>query len=55
MTTQIAIVSLYGAFPLVCYIVGAALFSRFKLDESAHAEIRAELDARRHGASLSDP
>ena len=55
MTTQIAMVSLYGAFPLVCYIIGAALFSRFTLDESAHAEIRAELDARRRGAPLSDP
>jgi GPH family glycoside/pentoside/hexuronide:cation symporter len=51
MTTQIAIVSLYGAFPLVCYIIGAALFSRFTLDESAHAKIRAELDSRRRAAT----
>lgn len=47
MTTQIAIVALYGLFPLVCYLVGAALFSRFRLDEQAHAEIRTELDRRR--------
>ncbi len=40
-------VSLYGLFPLVCYIVGAILFSRFTLDEKAYEEIRAELDARR--------
>jgi GPH family glycoside/pentoside/hexuronide:cation symporter len=51
MTTQIAMVSLYGAFPLVCYLIGAALFSRFTLDESAHAEIRAELDSRRRAAT----
>ena len=51
MTTQIAMVSLYGAFPLVCYIIGAILFSRFTLDESAHAEIRAELDSRRRAAT----
>ena len=51
MTTQIAMVSLYGAFPFVCYIIGAVLFSRFTLDESAHAEIRAELDSRRGAAT----
>ena len=46
MTVQLAMVSLYGLFPLVCYAVGAALFSRFKLDEQAHAEIRAQLDLK---------
>lgn len=46
MTVQVAMVTLYGLFPLVCYLVGAALFSRFSLDEKAHAEIRAVLDAR---------
>ncbi len=46
MTVQVAMVSLYGLFPLVCYAVGAVLFSRFKLDEQAHAEIRAQLDLR---------
>jgi GPH family glycoside/pentoside/hexuronide:cation symporter len=46
MTTQVAMVTLYGGFPLVCYFIGAALFSRFKLDEVAHAKIRAELDVR---------
>jgi Na+/melibiose symporter-like transporter len=40
-------VSLYGLFPLVCYTIGAILFSRFKLDESAYETIRIELDARR--------
>ncbi|MEM9621610.1 MAG: MFS transporter [Pseudomonadota bacterium] len=45
-TTKLAMLALYGLFPLVCYAVGAALFTRFKLDEQAHAEIRADLDAR---------
>jgi sugar (glycoside-pentoside-hexuronide) transporter len=49
MTVQIAMVTLYGLFPLVCYLVGALLFSRFKLDETAHAEIRAQLDQRAAG------
>ena len=45
MTTQVWMVGLYGAFPLVCYLIGAALFSRFKLDEAAYREIRAGLDS----------
>lgn len=47
MQVKIAMVSLYGLFPLVCYTIGAILFSRFKLDEQAYQVIRAELDARR--------
>ena len=46
MEVKLAMVSLYGLLPLVCYIAGAVLFSRFKLDEAAHKEIRAALDAR---------
>lgn len=46
MTVQVAMVTLYGLFPLVCYLTGALLFSRFRLDEKAHAEIRAVLDER---------
>jgi len=47
MTVQIAMVTLYGLFPLVCYAIGAALFTRFNLDEAAHEQIRAELDKRK--------
>jgi glycoside/pentoside/hexuronide:cation symporter, GPH family len=47
MQVQVAIVSLYGLFPLVCYLTGAYLFSYFKLDEVAHNSIRAELERRR--------
>jgi len=46
MSVQIAMVTLYGLFPLICYLVGALLFSRFTLDEQAHGEIRLELDRR---------
>ncbi len=44
---QIAIVFLYGLMPLICYVIGAYLFSRFTLDEETHSEIRAELERRR--------
>lgn len=50
MDVQVAMVTLYGLFPLVCYLVGALLFSRFALDERAHAEIRRELDRRSDAA-----
>ena len=51
MQVKIAMVSLYGLFPLVCYTVGAILFSRFSLDEKAYEVIRTELDARRAKAA----
>ena len=47
MQVKLAMVSLYGLFPLVCYTIGAILFSRFTLDEKAYQVIRTELDARR--------
>jgi len=47
MTVQIAIVTLYGLFPLVCYAIGAYIFRHFALDERAYAEIRRTLDERR--------
>lgn len=37
--------SLNGLVPLACIIVGAAIFSRFRLTEREHARIRAALDA----------
>lgn len=46
MTVQLAMVALYGLFPLVCYVSGALLLRGFKLDEKAHGEIRAILDKR---------
>jgi GPH family glycoside/pentoside/hexuronide:cation symporter len=51
MTVKVAMVTLYGLFPLVCYVIGAALFSRFKLDEAEHAKIRKVLDERRTEAA----
>ncbi|MFP8878567.1 MAG: MFS transporter [Myxococcota bacterium] len=41
--------ALYSLFPLGCYVIGAGLFTRFSLDESAHRRIRNALDARGDG------
>jgi len=38
---------LMGGSPLVLYLLGAAIFSRFSLSEAEHARIRAELDTRK--------
>ena len=38
---------LASGFPLLCYGAGTVAFLRFGLSRSAHAEIRAQLDARR--------
>ncbi len=38
---------LASGFPLLCYGAGIVAFLRFGLSRSAHAEIRAQLDARR--------
>lgn len=46
MEVQVSMVFLYGLLPLICYVIGAALFSRFTLDEKAYAKIRKELDSR---------
>lgn len=46
MTVQVAMVTLYGLFPLICYAIGAFLFRRFTLDEAEHARIRKVLDER---------
>jgi GPH family glycoside/pentoside/hexuronide:cation symporter len=51
MTVKMSMVTLYGLFPLVCYAIGAYLFSRFKLDEKAYGEIRSALDAKAANAS----
>lgn len=41
---------LMGGLPLVCYLIGAVVFSRFELTEAEHARIRAELDTRNAAA-----
>ncbi len=50
MTVQVAMVSLYGLFPLVCYAIGSVMMKNFKLDETEHARIRVELQRRRRAA-----
>jgi len=51
MTVKVSMVTLYGLFPLVCYVIGAYLFSRFSLDEAEHGKIRAALDERAASAA----
>ncbi|MEE4282139.1 MAG: MFS transporter [Pseudomonadales bacterium] len=51
MTVKMSMVTLYGLFPLICYAIGAVMFTRFKLDEAAHGKIRADLDARAASAA----
>jgi GPH family glycoside/pentoside/hexuronide:cation symporter len=46
LTVKLAMLTLYGLFPLVCYLIGAWLFRKFSLDEAVHGRIRAELDRR---------
>lgn len=46
MSVQVSMVFLYGLLPLICYVIGTALFSRFTLDERAHAKIRKALDSK---------
>ena len=53
MTTQVRMVGLCGMFPLICYSVGAALFSRFKLDQATHRETRKGLDWVRQGHPMA--
>ena len=47
MNVQVSMVFLYGLLPLICYCIGAALFSRFTLDEATHQQMRDEMEARR--------
>ena len=50
---KLAMVTLYSAFPLACYIVGTFLFARFSLNEEQHDQIRADLEERRASAAAA--
>jgi len=45
-TAKTALLALYALFPLVCYTIGAIIFSRFTLNEAEYVSIREELDSR---------
>jgi GPH family glycoside/pentoside/hexuronide:cation symporter len=47
---QLAIRSMYGLFPLVCYSLGAFLFLRFSFNEAEYAEVRRAIDNRTLGS-----
>jgi GPH family glycoside/pentoside/hexuronide:cation symporter len=51
----LAIRSLNGLVPFATMLVGAFILARFALTEHVHAQIRAELDARRSGGGLLHP
>jgi GPH family glycoside/pentoside/hexuronide:cation symporter len=53
-TTKLAIRSLQALFPFASFALGLALFLRFRLGESEHARIRAQL-ARRARALTGVP
>ncbi|MBO6704015.1 MAG: MFS transporter [Pseudomonadales bacterium] len=44
--TKTALLALYALFPLVCYIIGTAIFSQFKLNEAQYQKIRDSLDSK---------
>jgi GPH family glycoside/pentoside/hexuronide:cation symporter len=44
---RLAIRSLFALVPLVCFLMGALLLTRFSLNREQHAEVRAALEARR--------
>ncbi len=43
---KVTLLALVGLLPAVCYLAGALLFSRFRLNEAGHARIVAELRSR---------
>jgi GPH family glycoside/pentoside/hexuronide:cation symporter len=45
--TRWVIRGFFGFFPALCFVAGIAIFLRFRFNQSEHAEIRRELDARR--------
>lgn len=44
--TKLAMCGLLGLLPLICYSIGATMFTRFKLREEEHAQILLALEAR---------
>jgi len=44
--TRYTILGVMGGVPLVCFLVGMAAFTRFRLTRSMHGEIRAEIERR---------
>jgi GPH family glycoside/pentoside/hexuronide:cation symporter len=44
--TKLALRALYGIVPCVAFVIGIAIFTRFRLTEDVHAQICEELNAR---------
>ncbi len=45
-TVKIGLAGLQGLFPMICYLIGAYIFSKYKLTEAETARVREVLDAR---------
>ena len=43
---KMSIRALFSLLPASCYFIGAILFARFSFNESEHAAVRSELEAR---------
>jgi len=52
-TAEWALRGLFAGVPLVGFLLGAAIFRRFELDEEAHGRILEELERRRAGAAAA--
>ncbi len=52
---KLAIRALFSLLPASCYLVGTLLFARFAFNEREHAEVRAELEARRASRDRQSP
>ncbi|MBT3623564.1 MAG: MFS transporter, partial [Gammaproteobacteria bacterium] len=52
--TKLALLVLYAIFPLVCYLIGALIFTRFKLNEAEYKKIRDTLDRRDNSPSSDE-
>jgi GPH family glycoside/pentoside/hexuronide:cation symporter len=42
--TKLSLLTLYAIFPLVCYVLGAIIFTRFTMNEAEYQKIRDALD-----------
>jgi GPH family glycoside/pentoside/hexuronide:cation symporter len=52
--TKLALLTLYAIFPLVCYVTGALIFTRFNLNQAEYKKIRDALDSRENFATSDD-
>ncbi len=52
---RLAIILLYSVFPLICYLIGAWMFSKYSLDEKAHAAIMQSMERMERMERMEKP